>query len=72
MSEDKQTSERELDMPEKKRKGSKKLAIVAVVVVVLVAVGAGMMVWHESPTFCSTLCHAGAECSRHRQVRQSR
>lgn len=57
MSEDKQTSERELDMPEKKRKGSKKLAIVAVVVVVLVAVGAGMMVWHESPTFCSTLCH---------------
>ena len=57
MSEDKQTTGREFDMPEKKRKGSKKLAIVAVVIVVLVAVGAGMMVWHESPSFCSTMCH---------------
>ena len=42
--------------PSKKRKG-KKWAIVGVVAVVLVAVGAGMMVWHESPSFCSTLCH---------------
>ena len=40
-----------------KKKRSKKLAIAGVVVVVLVAVGAGMMVWHESPSFCSTLCH---------------
>ena len=57
MSEDKNANSRDFKMPEKKRKGSKKLAIVAVVVVVLVAVGAGMMVWHESPSFCSTMCH---------------
>ena len=43
--------------PSPKKKGKKKLAIVGVVVVVLVAVGAGMLVWHESPSFCSTLCH---------------
>ena len=40
-----------------KRKRSKKLAIAGIVVVALVAVGAGMMVWHESPSFCSTMCH---------------
>ena len=57
MSEDMQNAGKDFDMPEKKRKGKKKLAIVAVVVVVLVAIGAGMMVWHESPTFCSTMCH---------------
>ena len=43
--------------PAPKKKGRKKLTIVGVVVVVLVAVGAGMMVWHESPSFCSTMCH---------------
>ena len=43
--------------PAPKKKGKKKLAIVGVIVVVLVAVGAGMMVWHESPSFCSTMCH---------------
>ena len=41
----------------KKKKRTKKLAIAGVVVVVLAAVGVGMMVWHESPSFCSTLCH---------------
>ena len=40
-----------------KKKGKKKFAIVGVVVVVLVAVGTGMMVWHESPSFCSSMCH---------------
>ncbi len=39
------------------KKGKKKFAIIGVIVVVLVAVGAGMMVWHESPSFCSTMCH---------------
>ena len=39
------------------KKKSKKFAIVGVIVVALIAVGAGMMVWHESPSFCSTLCH---------------
>lgn len=43
--------------PKPKRKGRKKLAIVGVVVVVFVVVGAGMMVWHEQPSFCSTMCH---------------
>lgn len=43
--------------PAPKKKRTKKLAIAGVVVVILIAVGAGMMVWHESPTFCSTLCH---------------
>ena len=43
--------------PAPKKKRNKKLAIAGVIVVVLVAVGAGMMVWHESPSFCSTLCH---------------
>lgn len=43
--------------PAPKKKRTRKLAIAGVIVVVLIAVGAGMMVWHESPTFCSTLCH---------------
>ena len=43
--------------PAPKRKGKKKFAIIGVIVVILVAVGAGMMVWHESPSFCSTMCH---------------
>ena len=41
----------------KPKKKSKKLAIVGVIVVALVAVGAGMLVWHEQPSFCSTMCH---------------
>lgn len=40
-----------------KKKRTKKLAIAGVIVVVLAAIGAGMMVWHESPDFCSTMCH---------------
>ena len=40
-----------------KKKRTKKLAIAGIVVVALVAIGAGMMVWHESPDFCSTMCH---------------
>jgi hypothetical protein len=53
MSEEKQTTEKQ---PSAKRK-SKKLAIAGIVVVALVAVGVGMMVWHEQPSFCSTMCH---------------
>lgn len=44
------------EKPAPKKKG-KKLTIVGVIVVILVAVGAGMMVWHEQPSFCSTMCH---------------
>lgn len=43
--------------PAPKKKRIKKLAIAAAVIVVLVVAGAGMMIWHESPSFCSTLCH---------------
>ena len=39
------------------RKKRNKLAIVGVVVVVLAVVGIGMFVWHEQPSFCSTVCH---------------
>ena len=45
------------DAPAPKKKSKKKLAIAGVVVAMLVAVGASMMVWHESPSFCSTMCH---------------
>lgn len=41
----------------KKRSRNKRLAIVGVVVVALAAVGVGMMVWHEQPSFCSAVCH---------------
>ena len=40
--------------PKKKRN---KLAIVGVIVVALAAVGVGMFIWHEQPSFCSTMCH---------------
>lgn len=43
--------------PAPKKKSRKKLAIAGVIVVALVAIGAGMMVWHEQPGFCSTMCH---------------
>lgn len=59
MSEEKKNTEstaEESATPSKKRSG-KKWAIVGIVVVVLVAVGVGMFVWHEQPSFCSAMCH---------------
>lgn len=50
-------AEKDGGTPVPKKKGKKKWAIVGVIVAVLVAAGAGMMVWHESPSFCSTMCH---------------
>lgn len=49
----------EENMPKKKKKGNlrNKLIVLGVVVVVLLAAGGGMLVWHESPDFCSTVCH---------------
>ena len=52
-----EATEGEGTAPVPKKKSNKKWAILGIVVVVLVAVGAGMMVWHESPSFCSTMCH---------------
>ncbi len=31
--------------------------ITGLVVVILVAAGAGMLVWHEEPSFCGAICH---------------
>ena len=33
----------------------------SVCLVVFVAAGAGMMVWHESPSFCGAICHASMD-----------
>ena len=38
-------------------KRGKKWAVLGAVVAVLVVVGAGMVAWHGSPSFCSSLCH---------------
>ena len=42
--------------PKPKKKRNKKL-IVGVIVLILAAAGVGMLVWHEQPSFCSTMCH---------------
>ena len=42
----------------KKKRGAKRWQItVGVVVLVLVVAGGGMLVWHNSPSFCGTVCH---------------
>lgn len=42
----------------KRKRSKKKLAVAAGVFAVIVAIaGAGMWVWHEQPSFCSTVCH---------------
>lgn len=57
MSEEKMSTEKTaVPPPAPKRKG-RKWAIVGIVAAVVVAAGIGMMVWHESPSFCSTMCH---------------
>ena len=40
--------------PEKKRN---KPLIIGVIAVIVIAAGIGMFVWHEQPSFCSTMCH---------------
>ena len=40
--------------PKKKRN---KIIIAGVIVIAVVAAGIGMLVWHEQPSFCSTMCH---------------
>ena len=41
----------------KRKKLGKKPLILLIVIVVIIAAGAGMLVWHEQPSFCSTMCH---------------
>lgn len=44
--------------PTPKKGGMKRWQIVlAVVIVVIVVAGAGMFAWHNSPSFCGTVCH---------------
>lgn len=43
-------------LPKKKRK--KWPVVVGVVAVAVIAAGAGFMVWHEQPSFCSAICHS--------------
>ena len=42
--------------PKPKKKRNKKV-IVGAIVLIVVAAGIGMLVWHEQPSFCSTMCH---------------
>lgn len=44
--------------PSARRKPSKKLTIVGVVVVVIALVGFGFYKWHETPEFCTAICHS--------------
>lgn len=40
-----------------KKKKRKLPIVVGVVVLVLIVAGAGFWIWHEQPSFCSTVCH---------------
>ena len=43
--------------PLPKKRNCKKLAIAAAVVVVIAAIGIGFWQWHETPEFCTAICH---------------
>lgn len=44
--------------PKAKKKSKKKFAVAGgVCAAIIVVAGAGMLIWHEQPSFCSTLCH---------------
>lgn len=42
--------------PKPKKKRNKPL-IVGIIAVIVIAAGVGMFIWHEQPSFCSTMCH---------------
>ena len=44
-------------MSEQKKKSKRLFMALGVVVAVAVVAGAGMLVWHEKPSFCGTVCH---------------
>lgn len=39
------------------RKHKRGITVAVVVVAVLVVAGCGMLAWHETPSFCGTVCH---------------
>lgn len=41
----------------KKRSRKRVWATVGVIAVVVIALGAGLLVWHEQPSFCAAICH---------------
>jgi len=43
------------------KKSKKKLGILAAVVAVIAIASVGMFIWHEQPSFCSTMCHIEAD-----------
>ena len=45
------------DKPAPKKRNRKKLAIVAAVVIAVTAIGIGFWQWHETPEFCTAICH---------------
>ena len=51
------TEAAESDTPAPKKRNRKKLTIVAVVVVAVAAIGIGFWQWHETPEFCTAICH---------------
>ena len=57
--EDPAEADRTFDMPNPKRRDTKRgWIVVGVVAAVVVVAGAGMWVWHEQPSFCNAICHS--------------
>lgn len=44
--------------PSPKRRPSKKATIIGVIVLAVVLVGVGLYKWHETPEFCTAICHS--------------
>ena len=47
----------EPDQAERASKRKRRSIVAGVVVAVVVAAAAGLMVWHEQPSFCAAICH---------------
>ena len=47
----------EPDQAERASKRKRRGIVAGVVVAVVVAAAAGLMVWHEQPSFCAAICH---------------
>ena len=60
MAEDEKFSQPEegAQTPSPKRKAKRGWVIGGVVAAVIVVAGAGFWVWHETPSFCNSICHS--------------